>query len=240
MNDIGIIIALNAEAGSLTSKTLTPGRPEKVDGHIWACITGMGAANALAGMDKLIRLNVDKIVNWGVAGGLHHGFCSGDIVIPATVSDGVNVLRIDSGWHHSVCSAWSQQNRRFHTGNLVSTNKIISTVSEKHQLADATDGMFVDMESYAIAEKAVQMNIDFLSVKSIADEMDTPIPACIAGVTDAFGEPDILGLIWNILKSPAQVKPLVKLFRSFNKASKALRSLRNDLFDANFYYPDNN
>ncbi|KAB2831947.1 MAG: hypothetical protein F9K48_11400, partial [Candidatus Brocadia sp.] len=66
----------------------------------------------------------------------------------------------------------STDSLRFHCGDVLSVDKIIRQSSLKKHIGKQTSAIAVDMESFAIAERANAMGIPFIVVRAISDGVD--------------------------------------------------------------------
>lgn len=164
-----VIAALPRELAPLvhgwTHKKI-PGQGRGV--HIWesdrafaACagIGGMSARIATDAAYKEANGNISLIISAGLAGALSPDLRVADIVQPATVTDGVDGLSIQTSAGH---------------GTLVTSGSLAEEV-HKQSLA-RTGALAVDMEAFAVADVARIYGVPFIAMKSISDDLAFDLP----------------------------------------------------------------
>jgi uridine phosphorylase len=130
--------------------------------HGIAACAGIGGISARIATDaayKAAAAEASLIVSAGLAGALTPDLRVADIVQPATVTDGVDGLSIDTAEG---------------SGTLI-TSGAIATAPDKESLARSGAGA-VDMEAFAVADVARVYGVPFIAIKSISDELDFKLP----------------------------------------------------------------
>lgn len=91
-----------------------------------------------------------------------------------------------------------------------------------------------DMETFALANSAVQRRIPFIAVRSISDTADQEVPGELFDVTHESGKIAYRRLIKSVFKKPGLVKDLIRLGVNSEKAAKSLGGLLRSLLDTAF------
>ena len=92
------------------------------------------------------------------------------------------------------------------------------------------------MESAAIAEVAMSNNLDFITVRAIADDSTLNIPDIVVKNIDNYGHIKIMKLITYCMFYPSQIKQIFLLAKSYKKALKSLENFLTELKKENFFY----
>jgi adenosylhomocysteine nucleosidase len=169
MKKVLIISALNSELAQLTrdwknrtiisqNRTVSIWESDKV---IAAC-AGIGGISARIATDtayKAANSDISLIISAGLAGGLASNLGVAAIVQPATITDGVDGLTLQT--------AKGQ-------GTLITSGAVAET-KDKPALA-RTGALAVDMEAFAVADVARIYGVPFMAIKSISDPLDFKLP----------------------------------------------------------------
>jgi hypothetical protein len=132
------------------------------DRAIAAC-AGIGSIAARVATDaayKAAKGEISLIISAGLAGALSPALHVADIVQPATLTDGVDGLSIQT-------AAGGQ-------GTLITAG---SLAEETHKRSLARGGaLAVDMEAFAVADVARIHGVPFIAIKSISDDINFKLP----------------------------------------------------------------
>ncbi|MGB1801336.1 MAG: hypothetical protein ACPHLK_10995, partial [Gammaproteobacteria bacterium] len=82
---------------------------------------------------------------------------------------------------------------------------------------------------------AINNNLDFMVIRSIADKADMAIPEAVLNYTDNLGNPEILKFIGSCLSKPGQIKELLTLAKCYKKALKTLNDIAETLKKQHFF-----
>ncbi len=236
MKKIGIVAALPDEAGCLVSEKITPFEPIQIQDNIYLCLSGMGYNNALKASAELLRINVDALISWGVAGAVNESLHSGDILIAEQILAADGQFQCSPEWHERLLIALSSASTAVFNSKLYSDDRICASISDKQKLFAKTKADAVDMESAAIAGLAEKMNIDFVAIRAVADEAVTSLPKAVTKHTDEFGQPRLMQFLLSCLFNPGQILSLLILARAYKKALANLKGIANDLKKQEFHY----
>jgi adenosylhomocysteine nucleosidase len=225
--DIGIVCAVPMELGpflsrcerqrSYTERNLTF-RGGLYDGiRIVVVESGAGMAKAERAAVDLMEVHSPQwMLSCGFAGALQPQLAVGDIVaVNQSVDEHGGELQID-------LKMASDPSRRLHVGKLVTVEKIVRTVAEKHALCEQTGGLAVDMETFAVARACQQLHRKFLAFRVISDDLSADLPPevmSIFGDTGAVRFGAVVGSLW---KRPSSITDLFRLREQATQAAEHL------------------
>lgn len=135
---------------------------------------GMGPARVRGWLPRLDQLTPDAIAVAGVAGGLDPSLRPGDVVVSNEVRDASGRIALRAA--APLVAELRRRGLRVRTGPIVSTDRIITSRTEREKLARA-GALAVDMESASIVRAARDRHRDapVAVVRVIVDTVDTPI-----------------------------------------------------------------
>jgi hopanoid-associated phosphorylase len=226
---VGIVCALAAEA-----RALGPMQPRNAplavldDGTLLA-MNGMGCAAAAAGASALVGAGVGALLSFGLAGGLDPALRPGAVLLPAQIlsPDGVPIATAES-WRARLEQALAPQ-ALVARGPLLTSPRAIASIEAKSALFRQSGAVAVDMESYAIAQVALEAGLPFLAVRVIVDGAGDSLPHAVAAAADAAGELRLWRLLRALVGAPAELAPLLRLARRYRAASHSLKSVAHAL-----------
>ena len=155
--------------------------------------SGIGKVNAAICTQILVDdFKIDRVINTGVAGGLHSELEVGDIVISSDAlyhdfdvtgfgyKEGV-IPRMETSTFTAdmelatkakdICNKVNPDIKCF-IGRVVSGDEFVSTNEKKTWLVDTFNGYCTEMEGCGIAHAAYLNNIPFIIVRAISDKAD--------------------------------------------------------------------
>jgi len=222
LSPLGIIVAVTAEARSLTKKFVPNGEPIRLPEGAVLSVSGVGPKRATAASRILLKEGVTALLSWGSAGGLSPGLSPGSLILPKTIiASDHSLYSVDTNWHDCLCNRL-KGHIDFLTDPLAESTRVMCTPAEKKLLFQQTGAVSVDMESAAVAAVAGEAGIPFIAIRAIADSMDTAIPAGTLKAFDEFGRLRFLGLM---LRLPAHFLELPAMIRIARTYRAALRTL---------------
>jgi adenosylhomocysteine nucleosidase len=236
LKKIGIIAALPAEAACLHSKKITRLSPVEIQKDVFLCLSGMGHESATNAAKKLLNLNVDALISWGVAGALEPSLKSGDVVFANSVVTQNRTYQTSHDWNQKIFGHFQNTLENVFAEEMTCSNQVCSTIENKKDLLHRTNAKAIDMESAAIAEVAEQNNLNFIVIRAIADEATTSIPDAVINHTNNLGKPDLLKFALSCLSKPSQFKEIMALATGFKTALKSLNKVAEDIKNHNFFY----
>ena len=104
MKKLGIIAALPAEAKCFQTNELSYKTPIEIEKNVFLCISGIGYESSLNATKKLVKLNVDGLISWGIAGAISNSINSGDMIIARSVINHRNIYNTSHEWQKKIIS----------------------------------------------------------------------------------------------------------------------------------------
>ena len=177
---VGLVIALPAEARSMGIRAAHTGDCTRWRGG-WVAISGIGPHNAMRAAERLVAQGVVQLASWGVAGALQPDLMPGDVLVPNRIVYSTD----DTGYATDETTsarlvAALKDRLRVRRGILWSTYEAIATRTEKHDIAERSHALAVDMEAAPVAAVAQRAGLPFVAVKVICDTAAHELPEGIA------------------------------------------------------------
>lgn len=235
MKKIGIVAALPAEAACLYDEKLKVSTPVEIQDGIYLCLSGIGYDAASQAAEKLLGLNINALISWGVAGALDATLESGDLIIADSIISGNKNNQTTAKWQKELLALFTGKVQKALNADIYSSSEVCATIKDKKTLFEKTKAIAVDMESAAIVETAMNNNLDFMVIRSIADKADMAIPEAVLNYTDNLGNPEVLKFIGSCLSNPTQIKELLTLAKCYKKALKTLNYIAEALKKQHFF-----
>jgi adenosylhomocysteine nucleosidase len=219
---LGIVVAMIAEARSFTGKTIkTGGRIELKEGAAIQ-LSGIGAQRAERAATDLLKHGATALLSWGIAGGLMPGLAPGSLVLPKIIiGQDLAAYSTDPGWHERL-SRRIEGRVDLHMGPLTESAVVVKSLTEKRGLFERTGAIAVDMESCAVARTAHEARIPFMTIRAVADSSDMSLPQALL-MADEFGQIHLPKLLIEIAKNPLELLQMIQLGRGFRAAQATLR-----------------
>ena len=175
------------------------------------------------------------LVSTGFCGALNPAFGPCDIFVASELvtpsHDRQGVVGIPLAHARGLVTSGSVTRCSIRTGKLLSTDRVVSTASEKADLCQ-TGADVVEMEAAAVAEKAAEWNIPFYCVRVVTDTAAENFPLDFNRMRDANGRFSRMKILAAALRRPGSVVPgLLKLNKRCQDASQALGDF---IVDASF------
>ncbi len=95
----------------------------------------------------------------------------------------------------------------------------------KSQAQARTGAVAVDMESFAIAQVAIQRGVKFAVARVVVDTATDNLPQAVIQATDARGAVNYPRLLSGLLSRPSDLAALLRLARRYRVAMRSLRAL---------------
>lgn len=198
-------------------------------GHLIGYVTGLAAEARLlrgnlvawgkdpeANARRLLARGADRLVSFGIAGGLDPALPPGTLVVATEV--------IGDG-ERFPAQAWGCGKAL--RGAIAGSGHPLASPAAKARLYAATRAVAVDMESLAVARVAAEAGVPFMALRAIADPADRAVPGLALSALDAQGRPDLLRLAAGVLTDPEQIPQLWRLALDYRAALGALRAERS-------------
>jgi len=221
----GIVTALLPEAACLTP------RPEcdtllRLSDETVLYVSGMGAARARQGAERLLADGARALISLGTAGALAGGLDAGAVILPERILRGDGGQHIvHAGWRAAAAAALPARGIPVVGGALLHADHVIGSAAEKRALHEGSGAAAADMESGALAELADARDVPFLALRVIVDGAGIAIPASALAGADAYGRTRAGALLLSLLRRPADLPALLRLAGDWRAAARRLRLL---------------
>ena len=186
--------------------------------------TGMGSINATRVAKAVLNEQTAGLVSLGTATALDTNIECGTILLPGAIcwNDGAHATT-DPDWRSALIDAIGCH-LPIATGDLLQTDELIRTPSQKQQLHRNTGACGADMESGALARVAAGAGIPFVALRVVLDTANDSVPetALSAVATDGNTRPG--NLIMTLLRRPGDITAMVRLLLRFRTAAQSLES----------------
>ncbi|HET7359602.1 MAG TPA: hypothetical protein VFJ04_05595 [Rhodanobacteraceae bacterium] len=223
--EIGIVVALAAEAASLGARHLRVGQCAVVRG-MWVVLAGPGDEPAAEAAGTLVAHGARVLVSWGVAGGLSPMLAAGDLVVPERIVADSQAWSVDAVWRARLVRALAVHEagaRQLWSG----TQPVLSLAAKRALMAR---GMATaDMESAAVARIAAGAAVPFVAVKAVCDPPGRAVPQAALDLLGANGRLRWRGVAGAVRGGPRTWQALNDLRRDFALAQHTLRRAARSL-----------
>jgi adenosylhomocysteine nucleosidase len=219
---VGFVVALKAEARSLTKRAVFPYKSVRLPGSALLRLAGMGPDRARRAADALVVEGATALISWGCAGGLQESILSGTLILPDRIlASDQTTLPVDKSWRERLLHRL-QEHLDIMTGPLIESPSVLRSPPEKTALFERSGALAVDMESAAIAQVAAAAQLPFLAVRAVSDSATLAIPPPVLNATDAFGRVRLLHLFTSLARRPHLLPNLIRVGLSFHAAQNTL------------------
>lgn len=194
--------------------------------------TGVGrnVSDIIQHLSKCFRIQL--MVSSGFAGSINPAVDVGDLVIGKHVlyssqealEGEVRVdstLTCDASIADLAVRLCNNEVFKSHYGDILTVNKIIRQSSVKKHVGNETSAIAVDMESFAIAERAHAMGIPFVVARAISDGIDEDLEIHENMVTEG-GNVNIPATARHLLNKPHHIPYLNRLRKQTKSALNTL------------------
>ncbi|MEL7027671.1 MAG: nucleoside phosphorylase [Pseudomonadota bacterium] len=208
---IGVVCGLQSEARRL---------PKRLQGRV--AVSGASAERAEAAAERLLAEGAERLLSFGVSGGLSVDAAVGDVIAASEVVAGDERWAADAAWTLEITQTIQSAGLTVGAYRLLGSDTIVGDVADKARLAAATGAFAVDMESHAVARVADRAGVPFAALRAVADPADRAIPAIAAYGVSETGETRA----WPVLRAAAgRPGDLVRLMQVGADSAKALAAL---------------
>lgn len=196
--------------------------------------TGIGknVSEVIHQLSKYFRIQL--MVSSGFAGSVNPEVAVGDLVIGKQVlyssrdifQEEIHIdtrLSCDVPTVALAVTLSSADNFKSHCGDILSVDKIVHQSSMKKHIGTRTSAIAVDMESFAIAERANAMGIPFVVVRAISDGVEEDLEIGENMVTRE-GKVSIPATARYLLNKPHHIPYLNRLRKQTKMATNTLSS----------------
>jgi len=222
LRQLGIVVAMTAEARSLARKPILTGDLIHLSEGTVIQLSGMGPRRAGVAGKNLLEHGATALLSWGSAGGLAPTLSPGSLVLPVKVIGAdQSSYSTDPAWHGCLLDRL-KGSLDLHQGTLAESVTALKSCTEKKILFERTGAVAVDMESGAVAKVAKEAGVPFMAVRAIADSADMAIPQGSLGALDEFGELNLLRLFKGLIRHPLELFDMIRLGWNFRAAQVTL------------------
>ena len=171
------------------------------------------------GIANLIARGADRLVSFGIAGGLDPSLQPGDLIIGSAVhtTDGER-FPVDQKWLAHLTKHLTEAR----VADVVGSSAIAASASEKAMLHRDSGAACVDQESHWVAEAAHADRLPFIVVRAIADRATDSLPPAVLVGLDKRGNPRTGAVIGALLRDPTQLPGLIRVALQTDRALKSL------------------
>lgn len=164
---------------------------------------------------------IDRLVSFGVAGGLAPGLGAGALVVARSVvgADGAEIIA-DEALSDAIAARLPQAAR----GALMGVDRPVCEPGEKAALYRQHGALACDMESHGVARAARELGRPFACLRAIADPASRAVPAAALAGLGPDGEIRTLAVLRAALARPAEIAGLAALAFDMRRAMRALES----------------
>jgi hopanoid-associated phosphorylase len=174
------------------------------------------------------------IVSFGTAGGLAPDLEPGALIVADAVYGPAGPIATDAGWSAQISAALAATPlaAKLRRGRQAAVAAPLTGAADKAALHRATGALAVDMESHVAGAIARANGVPFAVCRAVVDPAwRTLPPAATAGLRDD-GSTAIGPILRELLKDPAQIRPLLQLAGDARAARKSLVDARRALEQA--------
>jgi adenosylhomocysteine nucleosidase len=204
-------------------------------------LTGTGRLRASDGAKWAVdHFHPDSIVSIGYGGGTLSTLQPGDLVL------GTQLYRLDGSpfyWDTSQLGDPLLPDRNllagarnavevagidFEMGPIINVPTIARTAGMKQWIGEELGGVCVEMESFMVAEVAVDAGLPFVVIRAIVDTVEMDLPELVGNIGQAPNSRRVLPAIKHLSRHPADISDLARLGRSAARARRALTGFFNE------------
>ncbi|MBS1211741.1 MAG: phosphorylase [Proteobacteria bacterium] len=237
MNRVGIVVALEGEGRSLTSRRLPEGKCLELENGALLALSHAGREAAARAASRLIDAGATALVSWGCAAALDPRLNPGDLLLPRQMlGAGGDTLAISPDWRDRIQKRLAPH-LPVHDAPIAESVDIVSTAEAKAALFSATGAAALDMESAAVARVARERGVPVLIVRSIVDPAGLSVPPIIQSAFDADGKLHLFKLLTGLAMHPGNLPGLIRLGLHFRSAMETLRKV-NTLLGQDLLHPE--
>lgn len=194
--------------------------------------TGIGrnVSDIIQYLSKCFRIQL--MVSSGFAGSINPAVGVGDLVIGKQVLYSYqealegkiqidSILSCDTTITDMAIKLCSNEPFKSHSGDILTVNKIIRQSSVKKHVESQTSAIAIDMESFAIAERAHAMGIPFVVARTISDGIEEDLEINENLVTKG-GNVNVSATALHLLNKPHHIPHLNRLRKQTKSATNTL------------------
>lgn len=179
--------------------------------------SGVGTVKAERATRALLATHSPTwVLSCGFGGALQPQLKIGDILaVNEVVDDAGRDLRID-------VKIAADPARHLYVGRLATVGKIVRTIAEKHELAEKTGSLAVDMETFAVAHVCQELHRKFLAFRVMSDDLSADLPPEVMSIFGDTGAVRLGAVVGSLWKRPSSVTDLWRLREQATQAADHL------------------
>ena len=208
MNKIGLIAAMIVELPSSIRYSKKGSNIFQFSGYQFKTqVSGIGFNNASKTVEKMcLDFKPDLLILLGFCGGVGPALDIGDLCIPDEVHYDNMKIKVDSSLLKLIRTRLDDKSLKYHTFSMQTFNQ---PVLDKNKVSD---GIYcVDMEAFAVLQKASEKSVPAIVVKSVTDVI-----------------PDKKPLLF------AKVYPVIRILMNYSRIKKSLDTFFEEIIFAGF------
>ncbi len=218
-NEVGIVVALPAEASSLGVGQWRAGACVARPGGFVA-MAGIGRERAASAARQLLDRGMRMLLSWGVAGALAPSLHPGDVLLPQRVMAPDGEWPVDASLRARLAEALLMPVGDDPSTLWCSADPVMNA-ADKRTLAQRNLAA-VDMESAGVASVAADAGVPFAALKAICDPAVRAVPAAAPGLLRGNGRLRLRGLLGAAAGGPRVWRELNQLRQDFDAAHRSL------------------
>ncbi len=183
-------------------------------------VSGVGAVKAARAVEAWAADGErGPLIVCGFGGGLTEAVPPGTLLIAERVLDAINTSATPKAYCPDPRLLAAAEGPR---GDLITVERVLTTLEEKRALHTRTDALMVDMETAGAVRVAQTVGIPWLAVRVATDSVDEPLPFDFNALADAEGNVDRRRVVAATLAQPWKIPALLRLG---GRSSRAARDL---------------
>ncbi|WP_051212276.1 phosphorylase family protein [Rubritepida flocculans] len=159
---------------------------------------------------------VERLLSFGLAGGLAPGVARGALLAAEAVVAAGGIFLPDPAWTAEIVARTGAL-----PAVLAGSEALAPDAAVKRALHAATRALAVDMESGVMARAAARHGLPFAVLRAVADRAEESIPRAAALTPE--GRPDLPRVLLGLLRRPWELPALIRLGRASAAAHAVLR-----------------
>ena len=198
--------------------------------------TGIGIKKAKLAIEITIKnFEISLVISTGFAGALQDKINVGDLVSSKNILYATNLddskdkeFTIDDSLEHNkyfvkkINKTCDGLDFPIHYGDTITVNNIIFSAAKKSWLGKESKAIAVDMETFAIADVALNNRLPFFSIRSISDDVKSDLNLEKLGDSLSSDDFNLNKTSWELLKDFKNVSHLMKLRKQSIIASRKI------------------
>ncbi len=173
-------------------------------------IGGGTAAGALLAVRRLAEAGADRIVSFGLAGGLSPSLRAGDVLVPSHALLDGRLVETDPDLNAALGGTTGHR--------LLAGDAVAATIAEKRRLRETTGADAVDLETAAV----MRAGLPFAALRAICDEAGRDLPPAALAALGQDGRVGLFQVAASAARRPGQIPALIGLGRDAARARAAL------------------